>query len=184
KLRDKFDVIIFPPVGGSAPTIVNGIPMRGSAIPWKASDITPNMALSPDQTDDMRGGMSLAGVVNLQRFIEDGGLFIPITNCSRVPIDYGIVSGVNIQETRQLQARGSVYNATFADRRSPIAYGYSETRPIYFNQAPVFQVAGGGGGGGFGGGGGEGGPGSGAGNSRASGRGSLTDPDIVQAMPQ
>jgi hypothetical protein len=182
KLRDKFDVIIFPPVGGSAQTIVNGIPLRGAAIPWKASDLTPNMALSPDQTDDMRGGMSLAGVVNLQKFIEDGGLFIPISNCTRVAIDYGIVTGINIQDTRQLQARGSVYNATFADRRSPIAYGYPETLPIYFNQAPVFQV-GGGGGGGFGG--GEGGPGGAAGaGSRASGRGSLTDPDIVQAMPQ
>jgi len=184
KLRDKFDVIIFPPVGGSAQAIVNGIPMRGAAIPWKASDVTPNMALSPDQTDDIRGGMSLSGVVNLQRFIEDGGLFIPITNCARVPVDYGIVTGVGIQEPRQLQARGSVYNATFADRRSPIAYGYAETLPIYFNQAPLFQVAGGGGGGfGGGGGGGEGGGAGGAG-SRASGRGSLTDPDIIQAMPQ
>src|SRR5256886_3363960 len=181
KLRDKFDVIIFPPVGGSAQTIVNGIPMRGAAIPWKASDVTPNMALSPDQADDIRGGMSLSGVVNLQKFIEDGGLFIPITNCARVPVDYGIVTGVSIQEPRQLQARGSVYNATFADRRSPIAYGYAETLPIYFNQAPLFQVAGGGGGG-FGGGGGESGGAGGAG-SRASGRGSLTDPDIIQAMP-
>src|SRR5205085_2266774 len=180
KRRDKFGVIIFPPIGGAAQTIVNGIPMRGAAIPWKASDVTPNMALSPDQADDIRGGMSLSGVVNLQHFIEEGGLFIPITNCARVPVDYGIVSGVSIQEPRQLQARGSVYNATFADRRSPIAYGYAETLPIYFNQAPLFQVAGGGGGGGFGGGEGAGG----GGGSRASGRGSLTDPDIIQAMPQ
>src|SRR6266576_3947747 len=180
KLRDKFDVIIFPPVNGSAQTIVNGIPMRGAAIPWKASDVTPNMALSPDQTDDIRGGMSLSGVVNLQKFIEDGGLFIPVTNCARVPVDYGIVTGVSIQEPRQLQARGSVYNATFADRRSPIAYGYAETLPIYFNQAPLFQVAGGGGGPGCGG--GEGGGGGGAG-ARPSGRGTLTDPDIVQGMP-
>jgi len=114
--------------------------------------------------------------VNLQKFIEDGGVFIPITNCARVPIDYGIVTGVSIQDPRQLQARGSVYTATFADRRSPIAYGYSETLPIYFNQAPLFQVGGAGGGG-------EG-PGAGAGSSRPSGRGTLTDPDIVQAMPQ
>src|SRR5437868_6040326 len=99
-LRDKYDVIIFPPVGGSAQAIVNGIPMRGAAIPWKASDATPNMALAPDQTDDIRGGMSLSGVVNLQRFIEDGGLFVPITNCARVPVDYGIVTGVGIQEQR------------------------------------------------------------------------------------
>ena len=176
-LKEKFDVIIFPPVGGSAQAIVNGIPMRGAPIPWKGSELTPNMGLGPDQSNDIRGGMSLRGVVNLQKFVEDGGLFIPITNCTRVAIDYGIVSGVSIQEPRQLQARGSVYNATFADRRSPIAYGYSETLPIYFNQAPLFQVAAAGGPGGGGGGAG------GGGESRPSGRGTLTDPDVVQGMP-
>jgi Zinc carboxypeptidase len=177
-LKEKFDVIIFPPVGGSAPAIVNGIPKRGSPIPWKASNLTPNMGLSPDQTDDMRGGMSLRGVVNLQKFVEDGGLFIPITNCTRVVIDYGITSGVTIQEPRQLQARGSVYTAMFSDRGSPISYGYAESLPIYFNQAPLFQISAQGGGGG----GGEGG---GVGTAtRPSGRGGINDPDVIQAMPQ
>ena len=178
-LRDKFDVIIFPPLGGSAQSIVNGIPMRGDPIPWKQSDLTPNMGLSPDQTDDMRGGMGLPGVMNLQKFVQDGGLFVLVANTARLPIDFGLTSGVSIQEPRQLQARGSIYNAKFSDRNSPIAYGYDETLPIYFNQAPLFQVASlnlGGGGDGPGG----GGPGGG----RPSGRGSLTDPDIVQGMPQ
>jgi hypothetical protein len=177
-LREKFDVIIFPPVGGSAQAIVSGLPMRGAPIPWKASDVTPNMGIGPDQSDDIRGGMTLRGVLNLQKFVEDGGVFIPITNCTRVAIDYGLTSGVAIQESRALQARGSVYNATFADRRSPIAYGYAETLPIYFNQAPLLQVAAGGG---PGGGGGEGGGGGASG--RPSGRGTMTDPDIVQGMP-
>jgi hypothetical protein len=176
-LRDKFDVIIFPPLGGTAQSIVSGIPMRGDPIPWKQSELTPNMGLSPDQTDDMRGGMGLAGVANLQKFVQDGGLFVLVANTTRLPIDFGLTSGVSIQEPRQLQARGSIYNAKFSDRNSPIAYGYDETLPIYFNQAPLFQVAslipGGGGDG-------PGGPGGG----RPSGRGSLTDPDIVQGMPQ
>jgi hypothetical protein len=179
-LREKYDVIIFPPLGGSAQTIINGIPMRGDPIPWKQSDLTPNMGLGPDQTDDMRGGMGLAGVVNLQKFVQDGGLFIVIANNARIPIDFGMTTGVSIQEPRLLQARGSIYNARFSDRKSPIAYGYDETVPIYFNQAPLFQVAVGSGG--FGGGGGAaGGPGASAG--RPSGRGTLTDPDIVQGMP-
>ncbi len=175
-LRDKFDVIIFPPLGGTAQAIVNGIPMRGDPIPWKQSELTPNMGLSPDQTDDMRGGMGLAGVANLQKFVQDGGLFIVITNTARLPIDFGLTTGVSIQEPRQLQARGSIYNAKFSDRNSPIAYGYDETLPIYFNQAPLFQVAS------LlpGGGDGPGGPAGG----RPSGRGSLTDPDVVQGMPQ
>ena len=175
-LRDKFDVIIFPPVGGSAQSIVNGIPRRGDPIPWKQSELTPNFGLSPDQTDDMRGGMGVGGVMNLQKFIEAGGLFIAIANNARIPIDYGLTNGVAIQEPRQLQARGSIFNAQFSDRKSPIAYGYDETVPIYFNQAPLFQIvsqtAG------------AGGPGGPATGGRPSGRGGLTDPDIVQGMPQ
>jgi len=182
-LREKFDVLIFPPVGGSAQTIVNGMPKRGDPIPWKQSAVTPNFGNSPDQTDDMRGGMTVAGVANLQKFIEDGGLFITIGGISQIPIDYGITTGVSIQQADKLQARGSIYNSTFADRKSPIAYGYDAGLPIYFNQSPVFQVAAGGGGGGFGGGGG-GGQGGGGGASRASGRGGIGDPDVVQAMPQ
>jgi hypothetical protein len=184
-LRDKFDVLIFPPVGGSAQTIVNGMPMRGDAIPWKASAVTPNFGLSPDQTDDMRGGMGVTGVANLQKFVESGGLFITIgSSVSSIPIDYGITSGVSIQAADKLQARGSIYNGTFSDRKSPIAYGYDAGLPLYFSQAPLFQVAAGGGGGfGGGGGGGAGGQGGGA-QSRASGRGGVNDPDVIQAMPQ
>ena len=110
-LREKFDVIIFPPLGGSAQSIVNGIPMRGDAIPWKESELTPNMGLSPDQADDIRGGMGLAGVVNLQKFVRDGGLFITVANTAQLPIDFGITTGVSIQEPRLLQARGSIFNA-------------------------------------------------------------------------
>ncbi|HJQ24555.1 MAG TPA: M14 family zinc carboxypeptidase [Blastocatellia bacterium] len=181
-LKEKYDVIIFPPVGGSAQAIVNGIPKRGEPMPWKQSEVTPNFGFSPDQTDDMRGGMELRGVLNLQKFVEDGGLFIPIMTVAQVPIDYGITSGVAIQQSERLQARGSVYNASFADRKSPIAYGYGEQLAVYFNQAPLFQIAGGPGGGGAGGGGGGGG--ATAGGPRPSGRGSLNDPDIVQSMPR
>ncbi len=185
-LREKFDVLIFPPVGGSAQTIVNGIPRRGDPIPWKASALTPNFAKSPDQTDDIRGGMTVTGVANLQKFIEEGGLFITIGNSvSQIPIDYGITTGVSIQPADKLQARGSIYNATFSDRKSPISYGYDAGLPIYFSQAPLFQVAAGAGGfGGGGGGGGGGGQAGAAGTSRASGRGGVNDPDIIQAMPQ
>jgi hypothetical protein len=174
-LRDKFDVIVFPPLNGTAQAIVNGIPLRGDPIPWKQSDLTPNMGLSPDQSDDIRGGMGLNGVMNLQKFVQDGGLFIAVANTARLPIDFGLTSGVSIQDARQLQARGSIYNAKFSDRNSPIAYGYDETLPIYFNQAPLFQVA-------TSNFGGADGPGGTAGG-RPSGRGSLTDPDAVQAMP-
>ncbi len=190
-LREKYDVIIWGPVGGTAQSLVRGVPKRGDSeppIPWKKSDLTPNMGLAPDQTDDIRGGMGLAGVVNLQRFIESGGLFVTIGNNASIPIDFGITEGVSIQNAQQLQARGSVISATFADRKSPIAYGYDEKLAVYFSQSPLLQAGGGGGFGFGGGGGGRGGGGGGGGGfgqsgqqqSRPTGRGSLNDPDVPQ----
>ncbi|MBP6822055.1 MAG: hypothetical protein KA368_10960 [Acidobacteria bacterium] len=176
-LRDKWDVIIWGLVGGSAQSLVRGIPDRGekdSPIPWQKSDLTPNMGQSPDTTADMRGGMGIIGVANLQKFIEGGGLFVTVGSNASIPIDFGITEGVSIQDARALNARGSIMNASFADRKSPIAYGYDEKLAVYFNQAPLLQA--GGGLGGFGG----GGRGGGGQQGRPSGRGSLTDPDVIQ----
>ncbi len=192
-LRDRFDVIIYPPGAGNLASMINGIPKReepdgsdfGGPMPWKRTDLTPNLVTpdgQPDQTDDIRGGMGFEGLANLKKFIDDGGLFIPITSVAQLPIDLGITQGISVAQTPQLQARGSIYQSTVEDRTSPIAYGYDETLGVYFSQAPVFRVSLGLGAGGGGGGGGEAG-GAGGAAGRPSGRGTATDPDIVQARP-
>jgi len=172
-LRSKWEVIILGPIRTSAQNLVRGVAKFSDTeppIPWKASSITPNMGMSPDQTDDIRGGLGIQGVANLQAFLEAGGLFVTVGDNASLPIDFGLTSGVSIQSSTTLQARGSVINTTFADRRSPISYGYDEGLAVYFSQSPLLQV----GGGGFGGGG------QGPTASRPTGRGSLTDPDVVQ----
>ncbi|HKX29678.1 MAG TPA: M14 family zinc carboxypeptidase [Blastocatellia bacterium] len=174
-LREKWDVIIFGPTRGSAQSIVRGTPRRGedeAPIPWKQSELTPNFGLCPDQTDDIRGGLGVLGVANLQRFIESGGLFVTVGSNAALPIDFGLTEGVSIQEARQLQARGSILNTTLVDRLSPITYGYDEKLAVYFNQAPVFQVS-------LMAGLGGNQPGQQS-ESRPSGRGGLNDPDVVQ----
>jgi len=135
-------------------------------------------ANGPDQTDDIRGGLGFDGLANLKKFIEDGGVFIPITAHASLPVELGMTPGVSIAETPQLQARGSIMNTTVEDKRSPIAYGYDDTLAVYFNQSPVFRfsLVGGGGPGGFGQ------PGD-VGAARTTGRGSATDPDIPQGRP-
>jgi hypothetical protein len=187
-LREKFDVIVFPPVTSNVATLINGLPKRilpdgsdfGGPVPWKKTDLTPNLVGpdgGPDHSDDIRGGLGFEGLANLKKFVEDGGVFIPISASANLPIELGITSGVSVVDTRQLQARGAIFNATVEDKRSPIAYGYDDTLAVYFNQAPVFRVSlTSGGFGGFFGGGGEAG-------GRPSGRGSATDPDIPQARP-
>jgi hypothetical protein len=179
-LREKYDVIIFGPIRTSAQNIVRGNPKFSDSegpIPWKKSDLTPNMGGSPDQTDDIRGGLGISGVANINEFVNAGGLFITVADNASLPIDFGMVSGVTIQTSNTLQARGSVINAIFADRKSPISYGYDERLAVYFNQTPLLNVqqVGGPGGGGFGGGGNQG-----TGPNRPTGRGTTDDPDVVQ----
>src|SRR5215210_3729319 len=72
--------------------------------------------------------------------------------------EYGITTGVTIEEPAQLFVRGAILRGKISDMKSPIAYGYGSAElPVYFNQAPVLSAGGGGlpgfGGGGRGGGG-------------------------------
>ncbi|HET6956061.1 MAG TPA: hypothetical protein VFI56_05750, partial [Vicinamibacterales bacterium] len=59
--------------------------------------------------------------------------------------EYGITSGVTVEEPAQLFVRGSILRAKITDMKSPISYGYeSADLPVYFNQSPVLNVGGGG----------------------------------------
>ena len=159
-LRAKYDVIIFPNVGGSTQSQVNGIAKTGKdPIPYKKTDLTPNLGAN-DESDDIRGGMGIEGVAELAKFVEEGGTLITDGSTSSMLADLGLTSGVTVEHPGQLFARGSILRGVFTDAKSPIAYGFDgKELPVYFNQDPVLNVAAGfgGGRGGFGGFGGAGG---------------------------
>jgi hypothetical protein len=153
-LRAKYDVIIYPHVGGNVQSQVNGIPMTGKTpLPYKRSSDTPNLG-AQDQSDDIRGGMGVDGLFELYKFVQQGGTLITEGSTSLIFPAYNFTSGITVDEPEGLFARGSIMRSRIADKKSPIVYGYEgDQMPVYFNQAPVFTVAtGGGGGGGFGGG--------------------------------
>jgi len=166
-LREKFDVILFPPTGGNnaSQEIVNGLP-PGPPLPWKKTDLTPNLTV--DQTDDMRPGLGMIGVENLTRFVEEGGLLITARDSSVWAVDYGLARWVRVVPPQKLRAPGTILSATVVDKTSPIVTGYDEAIPIYFSNSPIFRV-------------GitpETPP-----ESRPSGRGNKTDPDVPQGRP-
>ena len=155
-LRAKYDVILYPHVGGSSQSHVNGIPKNGpDPIPYKKSELTPNLG-ALDQSDDIRGGMGMDGLAELVKFVQEGGTLITDGSSAALMADYGLAGTVTVEHPAQLFARGSILRGMLHDPKSPILYGYEgKDLPIYFNQDPVFN-AGGGGFGGFGGGGGGG----------------------------
>jgi hypothetical protein len=153
-LRSKYDVIIFPSVGGTSVSLLNGIPKVGSvAIPYKKSAITPSLG-ALDSSDDIRGGMGLDGMVDLAKFVNSGVTLITEGSTSTLFSDFGITNEVTVEHPSQLYVKGSILRGIIADKTSPIVYGYDGTKlPIYFNQGPVLHVRGVGdssGGGGFG----------------------------------
>src|SRR4029077_16864416 len=151
-LRAKYDVIIFPHVGGTAQSQVNGMAVTGPApLPYKKTAESPNLAYV-DSSDDIRGGMGLEGLLELAKFVQDGGTLITEGSTTTIFPGYAITNGVRVEEPARLFVRGSTLRGTIPDRKSPIAYGYDPPDlPVYFSQVPVLSAAAGGFGG-FGGG--------------------------------
>ncbi|HEY8056253.1 MAG TPA: M14 family zinc carboxypeptidase, partial [Terriglobales bacterium] len=172
-LRSQFDVIILPPTGFSLSSMINGVSGK-SPIPWENTADMPDLAPPGlDSAADIRGGLGLSGVANLEQFVSQGGLLITVGPEMALATDTGMAPGVSTREPQGLNARGIVARAEVTDLNSPVAYGYSPDLSIYYTTGLLLSAGGGGSGrGGFGGGRGAGG--------RTSGIGSLTIPDVMQ----
>jgi hypothetical protein len=174
-LGRKYDVILFPPVGRPGQQVVAGMPMWGNPLPWKKTDLTPNIG-NEDSTDDMRPGLGWTGLNNLQTFVRNGGLLVTADDTSDLAVSFGLTQGVAINRSQRLKAPGSIVRSKFVDLTSPIAYGYAENLSVYISDALVFGVsntAGGRGAGRWGADAGE----------RPTGRGTADDPDRPQGRP-
>ncbi|MEW6128172.1 MAG: M14 family zinc carboxypeptidase [Acidobacteriota bacterium] len=175
-LNAKYDVIIFAPVGRSNPQqIIAGLPMFGNPLPWKTTDLTPNLG-KVDATDDMRPGLGWTGVENLQNFVRRGGLLITASDTASFAVTLGFGQGVSITSPQRLRVTGSVLRSKIVDSVSPILYGYNDNLSIFCANGPIFGVSnsvGGRGGRRF----------SGDGSDRLTGRGTPDDPDTVQNRP-
>ncbi len=175
-LNAKYDVIIFAPVGRANPQqIVDGLPMFGNPLPWRKTELTPNLG-GIDETDDMRPGLGWSGLQNLQSFVRRGGLLITADDTSNFAVTFGFAPGVSIQPPQRLRVTGSVLRSKIVDGASPIMYGYNDNLAIFCASGPIFNLSNI-----VGGRGGRRAPGED--RERFTGRGSVDDPDTPQNRP-
>jgi hypothetical protein len=140
-LGSKYDVILFPPVGrGSAQAIVSGMPMYGNPIPWKTTELTPNIG-KIDETDDIRPGLGWEGMAHLQRFVREGGVLITVDDTANFAVQFGLAPGVSITPAQRLKITGAVLRSTLTDAASPLAYGYDEHLSVYSADGPIFSIS-------------------------------------------
>jgi hypothetical protein len=170
-LRDQFDVIIVPPDWDDLADMLQGIPLRGNPMPWKNTPETPSFfAPGLDSSDDIRGGLGYSGLANLGKFVQDGGLLVTVESASALPVDGGMTEMLSLRKPQKLVSPGDVLLADVEDAKSPVAYGYGEKLYVYYRAGAILNV-----GFGFGGRRREE-----EGENRSSGRGSVTDPDVIQ----
>jgi hypothetical protein len=142
-LREKYDVILFPPVGwgGSLNNIVNGLPTRwGNPLPWQNTPETPNLVGKNDATDDVRPGLGWDGVAKLQKFVSDGGVLLTVMDTAQFATGVGLTSGVSTSVSEKMKIVGSVVGTRLIDGASPIAYGYGEKVAAYCDNGPIFSL--------------------------------------------
>lgn len=171
-LREQFDVMIVPPFAGSLASAVQGLPMQGSAMPWKNTPETPSFgAPGLDSSDDIRGGFGYTGIASLERFVREGGLLVAVGRSAALPVEGGMTRAVSLRASTKLVCPGDVLLADVEDAKSPIAYGYGDKLYVYYSENPIVNISLG-----FAG-------GDNMNASRSSGRGSATDPDVIQGRP-
>ena len=169
-LNAKYDVILFPPAGGSTQQIIEGLPQWRNPMPWKNTPLTPNIGTWA-QTDDIRPGLGWQGVEKLQRFVARGGVLVGVIGTSEFATTLGLAPGVSYNGSPKSRVVGSLLRSTVVDATSPIVYGIPENLAVYSDGGETFSVSntrGGRGGNRFNG-----------ATDRPTGRGTTDDPDVV-----
>jgi hypothetical protein len=139
-LRAKYDVILYPQTGG-VDVASEGIP-AGDPVPYKKTDITPNIGTSPGNTDDTRGGLGKDGLKELVKFMNDGGVLIAEGTPARTFTGL-VTEGVGVSTPNGLYAPGSVLKTLLGDKTSPILYGFDQNAlGVVYNVGPIFTIGG------------------------------------------
>src|SRR5258708_33963392 len=114
---------MFPQVGGTAQSQVNGMAITGSApLPYKKTAEFPSLGAN-DSADDIRGGMGVEGLMELAKFVREGGTLITEGSTATIFPEHGLTTGATADQPAGPLRRRPIPRARFADLRSPIACG-------------------------------------------------------------
>ena len=125
-LHAKYDVIIVPSQGRSAKDVVYDIPVYGQPLPYTKTErykFLGDYGSSPD----IRGGMGLAGLEEMRRFVSQGGTLITLGESSAVPADFGLAPEIEVKRpSSAFYAPGPIVTANVLKPANPIFYGYTD----------------------------------------------------------
>jgi len=158
KLRSKYDVLLYPHVDLELAEQIEGLPKAWGPMPFKKTKLTPSHG-TPAESDDITGGIGYAGLGEIQRFVDSGGLLITLGSGSMLPLEGGIVRGVRREsggvprssqgggsasaaasQDAETRTPGSHLRVTFDRPNHPIAYGYPAHTYVFRQNFPLYAL--------------------------------------------
>jgi Zinc carboxypeptidase len=138
-LRDKFDVIIFGHNYLDLQEQIQGIDKKFGPMAFTKTKEYPSLGV-PDASEDITGGIGWAGMVNLENYLQAGGMLITLGNGSALPLEGGLVREVSRRQMA-LFTPGSELKVKFLRSDHPLAYGYPEVTSVFRTWMPVYDIA-------------------------------------------
>jgi hypothetical protein len=138
-LREKVDVIVYGQVRLDLPAQIHGIPSAWGPMPFTRTAEFPSHG-SPVASDDITGGPGWAGLAELQRFVEGGGMLVTLGSGTSLALEAGLVRGVRRAARPELRTPGVELRASFARPDHPLAHGYGPQVSVFRTNLPAYDA--------------------------------------------
>ena len=140
-LRADYDVILIPNQGRTAKGLVFDIEPRGGPRAYTKTDRYRFLG-DYGSSEDITGGMGIEGILELQRFVDGGGVLVTLGAASYVPPEYGLTREIDARRPGSgFYAPGPLVEAAIARPSHPIFYGYdTPATPVRYANGPLLEV--------------------------------------------
>jgi hypothetical protein len=139
KLSEKVDIILYGQVRLDLQGQIHGIAPTAGPMPFKSSPEFPSLG-SPVASDDITGGIGWIGLLNLQDFLNRGGLMITLGNASILALEGGLVRNVRRSVEQGIQTPGVELEVSFTSPGHPISYGYPQVTSAFRTNGAVYDL--------------------------------------------
>ena len=140
-LRADYDVVLVPSQGRTGKGLVFDVDPRGGPLAYTKTERYQFLG-DYGSSEDITGGMGIEGVLELQRFVEAGGVLVTLGAASYFPPEFGLTREINARRPGPgFYAPGPIVEAEILTPTHPIFYGYEKPDiSVRYANGPLLQV--------------------------------------------